>query len=76
MQYCLGLMVVNGMYPLVGQSLYGASFHLSFEICLCNSFHGYIVPHSKEGQSIHILVFILEFHVLCKLYLGYSKFLG
>jgi hypothetical protein len=55
-------MVVNGMYPLVGQSLYGASFHLSFEICLCNSFHGYIVPHSKKELSIHTLVLvILEF---------------
>jgi hypothetical protein len=33
--------------------------------------------HSKKEQSIHILVFLLlEFHVLCKLYLRYSKFLG
>jgi hypothetical protein len=35
------------------------------------------VPHSKEGRNIHTLVFLLlEFHVFCKLYLGYSKFLG
>jgi hypothetical protein len=44
---------------------------------LCNSFHRYFVPHSKEERSIHTLVFfLLEFHVFCKLYLGYSKFLG
>jgi hypothetical protein len=22
------------------------------ELCLCNSFHGYVVPHSKKEQSI------------------------
>jgi hypothetical protein len=32
---------------------------------------------SKEEWSIHALLFLLlEFHVFCKLYLGYSKFLG
>jgi hypothetical protein len=38
---------------------------------------GIFVPHSKEGQSIGTLIFLLlEFHVFCKLYLGYSKLLG
>jgi hypothetical protein len=38
---------------------------------------GILFPHSKKEQSIHTLVFLLlEFHVFCKLYLGYSKFLG
>jgi hypothetical protein len=61
----------------VGQSLDGRSFRLCSKLCLCNSFPGYFVPHSKEGRSIHTLVFLLlEFHVFCKLYLGYSKFLG
>jgi hypothetical protein len=74
---CLGLVVVYGMDPQVGQSLDGLSFRLSTELCLCNYFHGYFVPHSKKEQSIHTLVFLLlEFHVFCKFYLGYSKFLG
>jgi hypothetical protein len=61
---------------LWGQSLNGPSFHFSSELCLCNSFHGYFVPHSKKEQSIHTLVFLLfEFQVFFKLYLGNSKFL-
>ena len=41
-----------------------------------NSFHGYFVPPPKKDWSIHTLVFLLEFHVFCKLYLGYSETLG
>jgi hypothetical protein len=42
-----------------------------------NSFHGYFVPPSKKDRSVHTLVFLfLEFHVFCKLYLGYSELLG
>jgi hypothetical protein len=77
MQLCLGLVVVYGMDPQVGQSLDGPCFYLSSKLCLCNSFHGYFVPHSKKELRIHTLVFLLlEFHVFCKLYLRYSKFLG
>jgi hypothetical protein len=47
------------MDPWVDQSLDGPSFHISSELCLCNSFHGYFVPHSKKKQSIHTLVFLL-----------------
>jgi hypothetical protein len=76
MQRCQRLLAVYGMDPCEVQSLDGPSFHLSSKLCLCNSFHGYFVPHSKEEQSIHTLIFLLlEFHVFCKLYLGYSKFL-
>ena len=71
-----GLVVVYGIDPQVGHSLDGPSFSLSSELCLCNSFYGYFVPHSKKEQIIHTLVFLLEFYVFCKLYLGYSKFLG
>ena len=49
-----GLLVVYGMDPWVGQSLDGPSFSLSSE--LCNSFHGYFVPHSKKEKSIHTLL--------------------
>ena len=35
--------------------------------------HGYFVHFSKKDQSIHTLVFLLEFHVVCKLYLGFLK---
>jgi hypothetical protein len=65
-----------GMDPQVEQSLDGPSFCLSSKLCLCNTLHGYFIPHSKEGQSIHTLVFLPEFQVFSKLYLGYSKFLG
>ena len=71
---CLGLVVVYGVDPQVGQSLVGHSFRLCSELCLCNFLHEYFVPHSKKEWSIHILVFLLlEFHVFCKLYFGYSK---
>jgi hypothetical protein len=67
---CNGLEADYGMDLWVWQSLDGPSFHLSSKLCLCNSFHGYFVPKSKKGQSIHTLVFVLlEFHVLHKLYL-------
>jgi hypothetical protein len=59
MQKFLGLVVVYGMDPQVGQSLGGLSFHLSSELCLCNSVHGYFVPHSKTERSIHTSVFLL-----------------
>jgi hypothetical protein len=41
-----------GWIPQVGQSLDGPSFCLSSELCLCNSFHGYFVPRSKQERSI------------------------
>jgi hypothetical protein len=56
----------------VGQSQDGPSFSLSSK--LCNSFHGYFVPHSKKELSIPTLVFLLEFHVFYKLCLGYPRF--
>jgi hypothetical protein len=40
-------MVVYEIDYWVGQSLYGPSFSLSSELCLCNSFHGYFVSPSK-----------------------------
>ena len=55
------------MDPRVGQSLDGPFFCLSSKLCLCNSLRGYFVPHSKKEQTIHTLVFLLEFHVFCKL---------
>jgi hypothetical protein len=76
MQWCQRLEADYGMEPQVWQSLDGPSFRLSSKLCLCNSFYGCFVPNSKKGQSVHTLVFVLlEFHVFCKLYLGYSKFL-
>jgi hypothetical protein len=37
---------------------------------------GIFLPLSKKDRSIHTSVFLLlEFHVLCKLYLGYSELL-
>ena len=65
------------MDPQEGQFLDGLSFSLCSELCLCNSFHGHFVPPSKKDQSVHTLVFLLlEFHVICELYLRYSELLG
>ena len=72
-----GLVIVNGMDLQVGQSLDGHLFSFCSMLYLCNSFHGYFVFPSKKDQSIHTLVFLLlEFHVFCELYLGYSELLG
>jgi hypothetical protein len=70
------LVADNGMGPQLGLSLDGPSFCISSKLCLCNSFYGYFVTPSKKDQNIHSFVFLLlEFHVFCKLYLGYSEFL-
>ena len=38
---------------------------------------GVLFPPSKMDISIHTMVFLLlEFHVACELYLGYSELLG
>jgi hypothetical protein len=38
---------------------------------------GLFVPPSMKEQSVHTLVFLLlELHLVCELYLGYSKLLG
>jgi hypothetical protein len=39
--------------------------------------HDYFVPPSKKDWSTHTLVFLLlELHIVCELYLGYSELLG
>ena len=43
-----GLVVVYGMDPQVGQSLDGHFFRFDSELCLCNSFHGYLILLSKK----------------------------
>jgi hypothetical protein len=71
------LVIVNGMYSQGSQSLDGHSFSLYSTLCLCNSFHGCFVHPSKKDQRIHTMVFLLlEFHVVCKFCLGYSKLLA
>jgi hypothetical protein len=35
----------------VGQSLDGHSFMLYSELCVCNSFHGYLIPLSKKDSE-------------------------
>ena len=67
---CNGVSVWKLIMGWIWQSLDGPSFRLSSKLCLCNSFHGCLVPNSKEGQSVYTLVFVLlEFHVFSKLYL-------
>jgi hypothetical protein len=76
MQWCQRLEADYGMDPWIWQSPDGPSFRHSSKFCLCNSFHGCFIPISKKGQSVHTLVFVLEFHAFsnCILYLGYPKF--
>jgi hypothetical protein len=50
--------------PQVGQSLDGQSFRLCSEDCLCNSFHGYFVPHSNFDSEV-VSVFVTEVLFLC-----------
>ena len=66
-----------GMDPQVGQSLGGLPFSLGSILCLRISSCEYFVPPSKKDQNIHTSVFLLlELHVVCELYLGYSELLG
>jgi hypothetical protein len=58
---------------------WGSLFMAFPSVCLCSTFflcissHGYFVPPSKKDWSIYTLVFLLlELHVICELYLGYS----
>ena len=76
MQWCLRFVTVYGMDLQVRQSLDGLSFILSATLSLYISSHEYFAPPSKKDQSIHNLVYLLQRHVVCELYLGYSELLG
>jgi hypothetical protein len=52
MQWCQRLEADYGVDPWIWQSLDGPSFCLSSKLCLCNSFHGCLVPNSKKGHSV------------------------
>jgi hypothetical protein len=45
----------------MGQSLHSPSFCLSSKLCLCNSLHGYFVPHSKEGLAQKLRIPKIQF---------------
>ena len=64
MQWCQRLDADYGVDPWIWQSLHGPSFHRSSKLCLCNSFHGYFVPYSKEEWSIHALAFQWIYEIL------------
>jgi hypothetical protein len=55
-QGLVGICLVSGFSGCLwgrspsGQSLDGLSFRLCSKLCLCNSSHGYFVPHSKNEQ--------------------------
>ena len=74
LQKCLGLVVVYGVDPQVGQFLGGHSFSLFASV---TPSMGILSPLLRRVESIHTLVFLLlELHVVCELYLGYSKLLS
>ena len=64
-QALIGICLVTGFGDCLwgesqeGQSLDDPSFCLCSQLCLCNSLHGYFIPHSKEEWSIHSSVFLL-----------------
>ena len=60
------LVIVNGMDPKVSQSMDGHFFSLYSTLCLCNFFQGCFVPPSRMDRSIHTMVFLFEFHVVCE----------
>jgi len=74
---CLGSVTEYEMDFKVQQSLNQLSFCLCSTLCLGNSFWEYCVPHFKKDWNICTLAFLLlELHVVCELYLGYSELLG
>ena len=68
------MVTAYGMNPQVGKFLDGLSFSLCSALCLPICSYEYFVPLSKKDQSTHTLVFLLlELHVVCEFYLGYSE---
>ena len=52
-------------------------FPFVFHTFVCVVSHGYFLSPSKRDKSIHTLVLLLlETHVVCELYLGYSELPG
>jgi hypothetical protein len=63
----------------LGESVSGWSFlhSLLLHFFSVSPSMGVLFPHFKKDQSIHTMVFLLlEFHVVCELFLGYSELLG
>ena len=82
-KHLLASTIVSGIgdciwYGSPGRAVSGWPFLcLCSTFCLCMSSSGYFVPPSKKDWVIHTLVFLLlEIHVVCELYFGYSKLLG
>jgi hypothetical protein len=57
-----------GTLCIVFPSVFAAHFVYIFPL--------YFVPPSNTDRSTHTFLFLLEFHVVCELYLRYSKLLG
>jgi len=68
-------MAAYGMDPQVGQSRDDVVFSPCSTLSPCISSSEYFVFPSKKGWSIHILVFLLEFHMICEVFpLGVPSF--
>ena len=60
-----------------GETVSGWPFLSLSTLCLCICSLEYFVTPSKKDGGTHTLVFLLlELHVVCELYLGYSEFWG
>jgi hypothetical protein len=67
--------IVNGMAPQVIQSLVVISSVSTSHFVTLSM--GVLFPPSKMDRSIHTMVFLLlEFYVVCELYLGYPELLS
>ena len=58
------------------QSLDEFSFRFFSKICICISSHGCLDLPSEKDQSMYAVVFLLELHEVCELYIGYGELLG
>jgi hypothetical protein len=82
-KHLLASTLVSGFGDCIRDRFSGGAFSDGLSICpysttfLWIPTHEYFVPPSKKHQSIFTLdFFLLELHVVCELYLGYSELLG
>ena len=69
-------MTVYGMDPHVGQSLDGLSFRFSPHFVSVFASMRIFPLSRKDSRTYTFVLPLLELHVICELYLGYSEILG
>jgi hypothetical protein len=73
----LALFISSPSPPIPDPTPFSPSFSLLHKSLPPSNFPEYFVPPSKKDRSINIMIFlILELHMVCEMYLGYSEHLG